>query len=457
MTNRLLYAPLKGLDLLAYAMLKVAMGAYCLLRSCTIRPSQPKRPSMLCCDDFGIDAYLRYNALEYAETEASHPLIARTYHVSVSSRPASVRRLGKKVVFINIHRPSIAGVRRRFPHTARGWASLAGLAATSRLLLRLQPLAVETLSPNPLLPRAGLLAWMHRTRLMVQVRGNADLRYHYTHHPAYFPFALRSKTGRTILALWDDLVQRFFYGGCDLVIGYNVNNMQSAISKGAHPDVTHLLRIAIDWNIQQLPLRPREELEGFPKDGKVAVLWSRLEPQKFVGDCYDHMRSLLLETPDLHLAVIGEGSMKEVLRSRSLEDGLSDRVHLLGSRRLEFIRSAAEYSDVVLVPLGGSSLVEAALLARPVVAFNIEWHSELINDGVTGLLADKNVPGDMGRKTAEILADPKGASIMGEQCRKAAMVMFDAEALQRRERIIMRGFLAHTMPGAAGGGDHAAR
>ena len=61
---------------------------------------------------------------------------------------------------------------------------------------------------------------------------------------------------------------------------------------------------------------------------------------------------------------------------------------LLGQKDRSYITQIALHSSLAVVPYGGSSLVEAVMLNVPVVAFDIEWHNELIRDGETGYLAD---------------------------------------------------------------------
>ena len=50
--------------------------------------------------------------------------------------------------------------------------------------------------------------------------------------------------------------------------------------------------------------------------------------------------------------------------------------------------SLNSFSLCTVISFGGSTLVEAALWKIPVIAFDIEWHSELIRNGETGYLTD---------------------------------------------------------------------
>ncbi len=91
-----------------------------------------------------------------------------------------------------------------------------------------------------------------------------------------------------------------------------------------------------------------------------------------------------------HLTLYGDGSMREVVEKIIGELGLSGRVTLQG-----FVHSIeriwAENHALVMpsryegLPL---AIVEAMLCGRPVLATDVGGHAEIIEDGVTGFIAD---------------------------------------------------------------------
>src|SRR5262249_22984739 len=139
-----------------------------------------------------------------------------------------------------------------------------------------------------------------------------------------------------------------------------------------HPSKTYLSRIRVDRGMLDAPVVSRKDLDGFPKAGRVIGFWSRLTPEKRVEEATrDSVRALVAE-PDLQLAIIGDGECRVIVEHIVHQAGMSSRVVFLGDRPREYIRSAAAYMDAVIVPYGGSSLVEAAFLKRAVVAYDIE-------------------------------------------------------------------------------------
>jgi glycosyltransferase involved in cell wall biosynthesis len=89
------------------------------------------------------------------------------------------------------------------------------------------------------------------------------------------------------------------------------------------------------------------------------------------------------------LSLYGTGPMRQGLERLVQKVGLSDRVVFAGFAAVEDIWTA---NHVLVTPSRYEGLplaiVEAMLCARPVVATDVAGHSEVIDDGVTGFLAD---------------------------------------------------------------------
>jgi glycosyltransferase involved in cell wall biosynthesis len=89
------------------------------------------------------------------------------------------------------------------------------------------------------------------------------------------------------------------------------------------------------------------------------------------------------------LYLYGEGSMRNCLEWLAQRLGLGNRVVFAGYRDVKEIWTS---NHVLIMPSRYEGLplaiVEAMLCGRPVVATNVAGHSEIIEDGVTGFLAD---------------------------------------------------------------------
>jgi glycosyltransferase involved in cell wall biosynthesis len=90
-----------------------------------------------------------------------------------------------------------------------------------------------------------------------------------------------------------------------------------------------------------------------------------------------------------HLYLYGEGPMRNVLERLAQSSGLSDRVVFAGQKTVEEIWAS---NHVLVMPSRAEgmplAMVEAMLCARPVIATDVASISEIVEDGITGFLAD---------------------------------------------------------------------
>jgi glycosyltransferase involved in cell wall biosynthesis len=97
------------------------------------------------------------------------------------------------------------------------------------------------------------------------------------------------------------------------------------------------------------------------------------------------------------LFLYGEGPMRQSLERLAGKLGLGDRVVFAGFAAVEQIWAE---NHVLVMPSRHEgmplAMVEAMLCARPVVATDVAGHAEIIEDGVTGFLADAPTAGSFG-------------------------------------------------------------
>jgi glycosyltransferase involved in cell wall biosynthesis len=95
------------------------------------------------------------------------------------------------------------------------------------------------------------------------------------------------------------------------------------------------------------------------------------------------------ERPHSQLLLVGEGSLRDQVTSLLRQEGLEDRVRLLGVRRdVPELLSAADGYVLSSAREGMPvALLEAAAVGLPIVATRVGGVPEVVEDGVTGLLA----------------------------------------------------------------------
>jgi glycogen(starch) synthase len=133
--------------------------------------------------------------------------------------------------------------------------------------------------------------------------------------------------------------------------------------------------------------------------------------------------------PRARLTIASDGPEREPLKQQARELGLADAVEFQGWIEFDRMPSLLNSATMVLVPSRapegfGLVALEAALMARPVVATRSGALPEVIEDGVTGLLVEKDDPRAMANAISGLLAHPDMAASMGEAGRRRAQTLF---------------------------------
>jgi glycosyltransferase involved in cell wall biosynthesis len=123
--------------------------------------------------------------------------------------------------------------------------------------------------------------------------------------------------------------------------------------------------------------------------------------------------------------------------------GVAERVRFLG--KVEQADLAALYrSCAMLVATSfvnetfGMALCEAMACGAAVVASDFGGFKEVVDDGVTGLLARPQDPADLAAKINRLLADPPLARRMGAEGRRKVLTTYSWEAVANRLEEVYR-------------------
>ena len=70
--------------------------------------------------------------------------------------------------------------------------------------------------------------------------------------------------------------------------------------------------------------------------------------------------------------------------------------------------------------MAGFSLIEACAASRPVIAYDVEWHSELVINNKTGYLIEENDINEVVNKINYLLENKETADELGKNAREKA-------------------------------------
>jgi len=184
------------------------------------------------------------------------------------------------------------------------------------------------------------------------------------------------------------------------------------------------LKNGIDFGLyQQLDKGAKQEkirelrLEGFqPIIGSVA----RLHRQKGLTYLVQAAQKVSQVFPGIKILVAGSGPLKEKLEAEVHRLGLENQMCFMGERR-DIPQLLSLFDVFVLSSLWEGlpyALMEAAALALPVVATDVEGVREIIKPRESGLLVPPRNPEALAQSIITLLQDPEYASRLGMNLRR---------------------------------------
>ena len=237
----------------------------------------------------------------------------------------------------------------------------------------------------------------------------------------------------------ENLIGHYTLKKADLVAGGNRDCLNFALNNGAREEFSTIFRVGnLIHHAHFLLPEQRPTAEDMLKDLKLSdrkfsITISRLEKIKQIDNILHVLAEVRQRGIDLSALIVGDGRMKQDLVKMAETMGITESVVFAGNQSQEWIASVMPYASVVVCPLAGRALTEAALSGVPVVAYDIEWQSEVIKTGETGELVTYRDWKAMADSVVKFLKDSDYAKRMGTNARNTVLEMMDPAKLNQHE------------------------
>ena len=176
---------------------------------------------------------------------------------------------------------------------------------------------------------------------------------------------------------------------------------------------------------------PAVQPEPLPIDPPLLLCLGRLAPEKGLDLALTAFATLAERRPGLRLLLAGDGPLRGQLEQQAQALGLRARVEFLGWVPPDDVPRLINRATLILVPSREEALplaaIEAAQLARPIVAARVGGLPEIVQHGATGLLVEPNRPEALAAAVARLLDAPVLAERMGAAARPRALRLFGWE------------------------------
>ncbi|MDI6809216.1 MAG: glycosyltransferase [Candidatus Eisenbacteria bacterium] len=177
---------------------------------------------------------------------------------------------------------------------------------------------------------------------------------------------------------------------------------------------------------------------------------ARLVPAKGMEFFLRASQKVMKEYPGSRALIVGDGPLMEKLTNYAAELGISDKVRFFGERNE--VPELVRMMDIFVLsslreglPL---SLLEASACGKPIVATRVGGNEDIVIDGVTGFLVQKEDSDSLAEKILVLLRDDSLAREMGRQARKRIERGFSFEAVAGKTAQSYRELLAQKKQGS---------
>ena len=181
------------------------------------------------------------------------------------------------------------------------------------------------------------------------------------------------------------------------------NSVSTQLGIATYPEAYRRRTLLIPHGVAPLPAPNNTNWRhrlGIPANTPLLVSSGRLAPQK------NHVTAVaaLPLLPGAHLAIAGEGELRDALVAQAIRLDVSDRLHLLGNLDRPALAALLTSADIYLFPSTWESFglagVEAAMLGLPIVAADLPVLREVLAPAATQGLAAFHAPSDAAQLSA---------------------------------------------------------
>ncbi len=239
-------------------------------------------------------------------------------------------------------------------------------------------------------------------------------------------FALKSK-----LLEW---IKRIALSKCDAWTSNTHATANSVLIYSSTPK-PHIIPMGVD--IQRFASGDRQKLRAQISDSEYIILFvGRLVEKKGVTDlitAFSLLPSAIQQKT--RLWIIGDGDQSNQLRALSKELALSDKITFLGMIPNYDLPDYYSAADLFVAPsiIEGQGVVflEAAAAKLCVVSTSVGGISEVIDDGVTGILVAPEHPGELAQSIGKILTDQSLRQQLAEQAYRRLVDTYSWDSISK--------------------------
>jgi glycosyltransferase involved in cell wall biosynthesis len=187
-----------------------------------------------------------------------------------------------------------------------------------------------------------------------------------------------------------------------------------------------------------------DNLLSFSEERPLVIVYAGwLESSKGLNELVFAVSTLIKNGIHLQLHLFGDGAMYDIIQQRIAVDGISEYIYMHGWTSKSDLIDAYLNKDLFVLPSYTegmpNSVLEAMATGIPILATNVGGIPELVENGINGLLFQKQSVDAIESTIKKIYFDPQCIERMGKQGRKLAESRHDRDSAMRT----LAGLLLH--------------
>jgi phosphatidyl-myo-inositol dimannoside synthase len=241
--------------------------------------------------------------------------------------------------------------------------------------------------------------------------------------------------------VWEPLspLRRNALRGADLVMAPSRDTAQKlADVQGVSPKKIRQLAWPLSPNFLHWADAPTELPlpEGFPRGQVILTVgrWAASERYKGADELIGAVAQLRRKFPDLHLVAVGGGDDLGRLQNLASQLGVSDCVHFFDGISRKELAACYAHADIFALPSTGEGFglvfLEAMAFARPLVGAACGGTTDLVKDGVNGLLVPPRDSERLAEALNRLLRDGPLCAELGRRGSEIVRQKFGFEAFR---------------------------
>ncbi len=277
---------------------------------------------------------------------------------------------------------------------------------------------------------AFLLSKSTNVPFLVRVSGNFDKIYKDTKKPIMKRFF--------IFRFIEKFFERFIFKKTQYVIAPNEDNLEYALLNGLKKEKGSVVRYGslihkshlVDPVLRKEKFFFKNEL-NLDDDNNYLIYVGRLEEVKRVMDLIQIIKNI--KNNQIKLLIVGKGSQQDSLREEITRNNLGNRIFLLGEKNQEWLARCLPNASCFVATHTGRALAEASFAGLPTVGYDIDWHSEIIEDGINGYLVRTGDYISFAESILKILNDKELAKKFSNNIRQKAKIILSPDKISEIE------------------------